>query len=391
MNVVRIILYSVLSFGVLFSPKTRAQTAKPKSYRLFVNLDNAPFDALYLHDYTEGRDILIGGKKIKKFTWEIIVPDSIVWNSESMELIVSQFDSTSNSSQSVRFISEKNNKKTVVVNVGLEDEKTYIFGRYSGKSIFSKQPIKAKINNIDSIILGDAIYEDFSLIAKERNSDIAVRFEDPFFSWFNNGLTYESRYASYLKISKGYPGSRFLMTNLSLNLNLYKSKEDVKRIYNTLSSKHKNTLWAKNIERFLYIKKFPNTSLTALGKNTHENIVQDSSKYNMIIFSASWCAPCIEEIPILKKIHTDLGANLISTYVSVDDAQGAAAFKKLIREKDIPWRTLLAYPDIKKIKQKYFIVGIPHTMLIYPNQDIEVIDVRKKEDLSKLYSIIKAK
>lgn len=151
---------------------------------------------------------------------------------------------------------------------------------------------------------------------------------------------------------------------------------------------NKNTIWAKQIERFLYEKKFPNTSLPTCDKKTYENIVQDVSKYNLIIFTASWCAPCREEIPLLKKIHNDLGKNLILTYISIDNAQSVAAFQKLIREQNIPWRSLLAFQDVKAIKQKYFIEGIPHTILIYPNQDMEVMEVRKAEDLSKLYSIV---
>jgi len=85
-----------------------------------------------------------------------------------------------------------------------------------------------------------------------------------------------------------------------------------------------------------------------------------------------------------------LGKNLILTFVSIDNAQGVTSFQKLIREKKIPWHSLFAYQDVKKIREKYFIEGIPHNILIYPNQDTEIIDVRKNEDRVKLYSIVKS-
>lgn len=387
MNFVKIL--SLFSLCVIFSYQAHSQTHDSKSYKLIVNLENAPIDSLYLHDYTEGRDILIAGKKMKKNTWEITIPDNIVLDYETMELVVSQYDSISNSSTLIRFITEKDGKKIIVANVGVEDKINYIHGTYKGKTIFPNERIRVKIHNKDSLIVGNIIYEDFNLIVNDPKSDIAVRAKDPFFSWFGEDMSYYSYLASYVELSKKYPDSRFLMTYLSLNVNTYKSKKDVEHVYKSLSDKHKNTLWAKNIELFLYNKKFQNTSLPTVYKDTYEQIVQDTSKFNLIIFSASWCAPCIEEIPLLKEIYKDLSKNLIFTYVSIDNEKGVASFKNLTREKNIDWRTLFAYQDVKKIKQKYFIEGIPYNILIYPNGDMEKIDVRIDEQRAKLYSICK--
>lgn len=386
-------IISLLSLSVIFSCQRNVQTEDPKSYKLFVTLENAPFDSLYLRDYTEGRDILFAGKKTQEFTWVITIPDSTVWDYETMELVVSKYDPSSNSSRGVRFITERDGKKTVVANVGVEDENNYIHGTYVEESIFPDVLISAKIDNKDSAVVGDLIYEDFNLLVQDDHSDITIRAQDPFFSWFMNSngekRSYENFLASYDELSKKYPDSRFLMTYLSTNLKQYKSRKDVQTIYKNLSDKHKNTLWAKKIDRFLS-GRFENTSLPTIFKNSNEEIVQDTSKYNLIIFSASWCAPCIEEIPLLKDIHKDLAKDLILTFVSIDDENEVALFQKLIREKDIPWRTLFAYQDVRKIKQKYFVEGIPHNILVYPSGDMEIIDVRIDEQRAKLYSICNA-
>src|SRR5690606_41068829 len=50
--------------------------------------------------------------------------------------------------------------------------------------------------------------------------------------------------------------------------------------------------------------------LPTLSGQLRENIVLDSANYTLVIFSASWCAPCIAEIPLLKDIHKDLNNKL---------------------------------------------------------------------------------
>lgn len=394
MNFVKRFTFLFLSLVMLFIQQVHSQAPRLKSYKLFVNLENAPFDSLCLHDYAEGRDVLIFGKKIKKFTWEITIPDSIVWDSEGIELLALPNKANNKSSETVRFITKRAGKKIIIVNVGVEDKNNEIYGTYLGKTIFSDQKISVKVGSKDSTVIGNVICEDFNLIIKDANSDIAVRAQDPFFSWFmdsnDSGMTYNNYLTSYIRLSKKYPDSRYLISNLATNLTSYKSKVDVNKVYENISDKYKSTVWTKNIEQFLTDKKFPNTSLPNFYENKYENIIQDSSKYNLIIFSASWCKPCIEEVPLLKKIYNDLGKSLILTYVSIDNAQGVGSFKKLIKEQGIPWRTLFAYHDVKKIRQMYFIETVPHNILIYPNQDVELIDIRREGDRLKLYSAVKS-
>lgn len=385
----------LLIFFCLISPyRTHAQSVEPRSYKLFVNLDKAPFDSLYLHDYTEGRNILIPSRKIKEFTWEITIPDSIISDSENMVLLASPYNHKSNSKQMIRFVLERAGSKIVIANVGVEDENNYIYGTYLDTTVFHNESILTIVNNKDSLVTGDLICADFSLIVKEVNSDIDVRSQDPLFSWFvgtnSDKISYDKHLESYIRISKKYPNSRFLISNLAGNITRYKSKGDITKVYENFSDKHKNTIWARHIEQFLNEKKFQNISLPTFNRLINEKIIQDTSKYNLVVFTASWCVPCIEEIPLLKNIYTDLGNDLILTYVSIDNEKGVVSFKKMIENKSVPWRILFAYQDIKGIKQKYFIEGIPYNILVYPNQDMEIIDIRKNDDRLKLYSLLKS-
>lgn len=175
------LLFSMLTIVAWHSPSIVDDS---KYSKLIVDLENAPFDSLFLHDYTEGRSILISGIKTQEFTWEIIIPDSILSTYETMELLVSVYDEASNSQRAVRFINEKDDQKIIVVNVGVEDEINYIKGTYSGESSFPNENRRMVIDNKDSVIVRDLFYEDFKLILEDDQSDIAIRAQDPFFSWF---------------------------------------------------------------------------------------------------------------------------------------------------------------------------------------------------------------
>jgi len=384
---------SLLIFSIFFIPqKLKAQVDNTLDFKFYVYLENAPFDSLFVQDYTNERNIIISGIKIKEFTWEITIPNDIIDDSENMVLLASSKNAKNAQKQMIRFITKDNDKKNILVNIGVEDRKNYIYGSYSDTNIFSNEKVNVKINDRDSIIIGDLICIDFNLIIKDPNSDIAVRSEDPFFSWFSNlsnKTSYDSILNTYINISKKHPNSRFLISSLSRMLTRYKSKDDIKKVYENFSDKLKGTVWAKRISLFLDSQKFKNEELPSINETVNEYIIQDSSKYNLIVFSASWCLPCIEEIPILKQINTELGENLILTYISIDNKKGVESFKQLLLKNDIKWRTLFAYTDINKIKEKYFIEGIPYNVLVYPNQDMEIIDVRKKTDILKLYSTIK--
>jgi thiol-disulfide isomerase/thioredoxin len=408
---------------MLIACQKQVQTS---DYTLFVTLENAPFDSLFLFEYTSGRNVWIAGEKTADFTWEFTIPDSIVWDSNRMRLRVAKYDLATNSVRSVRFITDKN---MIVGNVGVEDKKNYIHAVYMEQTVFPNEIMTVTVNGKDTVVMGDIIEEDFKLILQDDNSDITVRSHDPWFSWFdwswrNGDLSYNEYLERYDAISKKFPDSRFLISSLSSMLDRYKSREDVKRIYDNLSDKHKHTIWAENIERFLQLNfdysplfrlckpevfyngltrlqntfweenmerfiqgKFENSSLLTLDRNSFEKIVEDGSKYNLILFTASWCGPCRQQVPILEQIYADLKDDLIMTYVSVDEERTVSQFQKQMAEKQIPWRALLAYQDIEGIKKKYFFIGIPTGLLVYPDGTMSFINLWEEEQREKLYSL----
>jgi len=191
----------------------------------------------------------------------------------------------------------------------------------------------------------------------------------------------------YSSLSLKNPNSRYLITNVSSGLNKFKTRADVMRVFNNFSESNKKSIWGQKIKKYLAITHFENILLPNGMTRKMEPIIQDSSKFNLIAFSASWCGPCHRQIPLLKEVYKDLKGKLDITYISLDEKETINNWKELMKKEQIPWRSLLAANDLKAITDRYFVKDIPHLTLVHPNGEMEVMDL--SVDKERLYSIVR--
>lgn len=211
-----------------------------------------------------------------------------------------------------------------------------------------------------------------------------------------DSIAYQKQLNQYENLTKKYPDSHFLSCELSSSLNAYKSKADIQRIFDCFSSEIKLSYYSLKISDFLDSRNtqfdfttFENSILPVWNSAKTESIVQDTSKYNLIIFSASWCSPCHALIPQLKKIHTNYKDHLILTYISMDEERTLKDWSTIIRKENILWRSLLAKDNLKIIQDKYCARGIPQMILVYPGgKKAENLDIRIDKDYKKLIELI---
>jgi cytochrome c biogenesis protein CcmG/thiol:disulfide interchange protein DsbE len=78
----------------------------------------------------------------------------------------------------------------------------------------------------------------------------------------------------------------------------------------------------------------------------------------VVNFWASWCAPCVEEMPMLQRVADDLGIRMVGVDY-IDQADKAAA---LARELDI--RYTLVRDDDGSFGQAVGLLGTPTTLLV---------------------------
>ena len=177
--------------------------------------------------------------------------------------------------------------------------------------------------------------------------------------------------------------------------------QDIKSKYTDVDSTH-IAIMDKNIEGTLQqLNNFINSKLAvreAFPKGSpsptfvdYENhaggnmsLTDLKGKYVYMDIWATWCGPCIREIPSLKKIEKQFeGKNIEFVSISVDEGRGykgnaAEAYKgwkKMVADKDLGGIQLLADKGFNSdFVRKYQINGIPRFILVDPNGNIVSAD-----------------
>ena len=90
-----------------------------------------------------------------------------------------------------------------------------------------------------------------------------------------------------------------------------------------------------------------------------------SGKYVYLDFWGTWCAPCREEIPILKSIYSEYqNENFELNGIANDNFEELQDF---INKQEISWEQILQSED-KSIIADYGVTGYPTTFLIDPKE-----------------------
>lgn len=82
----------------------------------------------------------------------------------------------------------------------------------------------------------------------------------------------------------------------------------------------------------------------------------------LVIFFATWCPPCIEEIPDLIKIHKQFSPQGFSVIGLSVDQGGPSAVEQLVKKKAINYPVLMA--DAKTMQSFGGVYGIPVSFLV---------------------------
>ena len=107
----------------------------------------------------------------------------------------------------------------------------------------------------------------------------------------------------------------------------------------------------------------PDFSVTSLEGKT---INKDSLKGQVVVlnFWASWCTPCMAEIPELKQLAASSKAKVVGIAL---DENGWASVKPFVEAHQINYTVALGSQELF---QEFNGVGIPYTLVLDPSQHI---------------------
>jgi thioredoxin-related protein len=376
-----------LLFLVIFSCQ-QVSNAQEKTNIINIHFDGKDYKNLELVIILDGGSKKrFAGQSENGIDWTFNYPDSMYNTHTSMRIEVpSNVDTITGN---IRF-------KTITDN-GFAGNYNFKQGISNIKAVFLKSGISNHIlfrNDRNEVGFKNIHFDDY-LVDSQSDQELLSSIE-ALVSGYSlidrdnpNRLSYEDQLERYINLTKKYPDSYSLIYKLANTLNLYNSKSDVEKIYNCFSDKTKKAYWGEMIDDFINTIFSINTVLPVWDAERLEPIIQDTSKYNLIVFSASWCAPCHKLIPVLKEVYNNLTGKLDMVYVSLDEPKTVENWKILMKKEHIPWRSVLAVNDVRGITAKYAVKAIPHLLLVHPNGYSEIIDLTRKDDKEKLYRLVR--
>tara|TARA_Y100001935_G_scaffold215100_1_gene186455 strand:- start:709 stop:1266 length:558 start_codon:yes stop_codon:yes gene_type:complete len=104
-----------------------------------------------------------------------------------------------------------------------------------------------------------------------------------------------------------------------------------------------------------------------------EEIAQGSQKLTLVNLWASWCVPCLKEMPALVDLQKDLGDELRIVMISMDNQKLFPQVESVLKEKGVPFPTYLkgdrGYDEVEKIFPRWN-GALPSNMILGPKGEI---------------------
>lgn len=120
---------------------------------------------------------------------------------------------------------------------------------------------------------------------------------------------------------------------------------------------------AVNPEDVVVGKTIPDFSLTSLeGKTVNKNSLK--GEVVVLNFWASWCTPCMSEIPELKELAANSKAKVVGIAL---DENGLETVKPFVEAHEINYTIAVG---TQELFQQFNGVGIPYTLVLDPSQRI---------------------
>ncbi len=219
-----------------------------------------------------------------------------------------------------------------------------------------KRPISNKMDSLNTIIM-----------TRSRAGDLTDQETDTLYSRMR--ALDEERFEITKTFIRDFPNT--LESARTLNESRFRlDKEVFAELFALMNDKTKASIYGKELGRYLKLnvdpqigEKYVDFELNNV-KGQKTKVSELSKKYTLIEFWGSWCVPCRESNPALKKVYEkfhEKGFNIVGVAME----RSKENWLKAIKEDSLPWDHILdekgARGDVATI---YNIKGVPDNILI---------------------------
>lgn len=195
---------------------------------------------------------------------------------------------------------------------------------------------------------------------------------------------------NYLKLvdkdfPNGFAKDQLMHDHLSSWLKPDENMEEAYNIYKNSNPNPENL--AEFTERYEKLKTLmagnPSPGFEYENYNGGTTSLEDlAGKYVYIDVWATWCGPCLQQIPSLKEVEQDYkGKNLQIVSISIDEPQAYDKWRDMIAERELGGIQLMADNNWRsQFVQDYGIQGIPRFILLDPEGKIVSADAPRPMD-----------
>ena len=92
------------------------------------------------------------------------------------------------------------------------------------------------------------------------------------------------------------------------------------------------------------------------------SLADSDGQVRIVDFWATWCPPCVEEVPMYKELHAEYGDRGVRILaISMDNEEDLDAVKAFVAKYEITYTSLM---DDGEVSRQYEAAGLPATYLL---------------------------
>jgi thiol-disulfide isomerase/thioredoxin len=193
--------------------------------------------------------------------------------------------------------------------------------------------------------------------------------------WMNKGFGYittrdpaqrPARLRSFQRLIQQHPASYFLLQGIVQDKENY-SKQELADLLALFDPQVQAASVGRDLRTYFVTRKeasapYHNLVLADTSQAPHD-ILDPKAKLNLLVFWASWCGPCRQEIPALKQVYQAFHhRGLQMTSISID--KDLPSWRNALREEQMGWPQVVMAPDQQlQVEQQFSLRAIPVLIL----------------------------